>query len=300
MSFLVLNLLLLVLTATAIFTLYQVIGGRDVALTDRFNKRVSPSRARVSERVSALMHRSARRTYERRSRDRADLQLYSTLSYAGFRGVDAAAIFQLARSALMIGTAAAGFALSTAADKSSLGGVAVGCLLGYVLPTFIIRRIARARQRRITSELPDVLALLVVSIEGGIGFGEVIKLVGREVERQGRLLGRELSITAAHMAAGRSFEDSLNDLGQRNGVDVLKSLVALIIQSEKVGARIAPALRASADLLNSRRRQVAEEAANKTAVKMLIPLVFLILPAMMLIVLGPAIIQIVRMLSHTT
>ena len=97
------------------------------------------------------------------------------------------------------------------------------------------------------------------------------------------------------MSAGRSLEDSLKDLGERTGIDEVKSLVALAIQSEQVGARMAAALRASAELLNSQRRLAAEEAAHKMAVKMLIPLVFLILPAMLLIILGPAIIQILRM-----
>jgi tight adherence protein C len=139
--------------------------------------------------------------------------------------------------------------------------------------------------------------LLVVSLEAGIGFGEVVKLVGREAERQGRVMGQELSATAAHMTAGRNLEDSLKDLGERTGVDEVKSLAALMIQSEKVGARMASALRASAELLNSQRRLAAEEAAHKTAVKMLIPLVFLILLASLLMILGPAIIQILRMFN---
>jgi tight adherence protein C len=99
------------------------------------------------------------------------------------------------------------------------------------------------------------------------------------------------------MAAGRSLEDSLKDLGERIGIDEVKALAALAIQSNKVGASMAPALRANADLLNPQRRLAAEEAAHKTAVKMLIPLVFLILPAMMVIILGPAAIQIIKMFS---
>jgi tight adherence protein C len=141
------------------------------------------------------------------------------------------------------------------------------------------------------------LALLVVSLEAGVGMSEAIKMVGRELERQGRVMGQELSATATHVSAGRSMEDALKDLGERTGVDEVKSLVALAIQSEKVGARIAPALRASAELLSSQRRLAAEEAAHKASVKMLFPLVFLILPAMLLIVLGPAMIQMFRMFN---
>ena len=136
---------------------------------------------------------------------------------------------------------------------------------------------------------------MVVSLEAGIAVTEVIRLVGRETSRQGHLFGRELSVTAAQMAAGMSFQDTLKDLADRTGVDEIKSLAALLIQSEKVGARLAPALRANAQLLNSRRRMAAEEAARKTSVKMLLPLVFFILPAMLLIILGPAAVQLIRM-----
>jgi len=106
------------------------------------------------------------------------------------------------------------------------------------------------------------------------------------------VLGRELTVTSAQLAAGVSFADALRDFGTRTGVDEIRSLAALLIQSEKIGARLAPALRAAADLLNSRRRMAAEEAARKTSIKMLFPLVFFILPAMLLVILGPAVIQI--------
>ena len=131
---------------------------------------------------------------------------------------------------------------------------------------------------------------MVVCLEAGIGITEVIRLVGRETERQGRLLGRELTLTSKQMSAGMSFEQTLVS-GTRTGVDEVKSLAALLIQSEKIGARLGPALRASAELLNSRRRMSAEEAARKTSVKMLFPLIFFILPAMLAIILGPAVIQ---------
>jgi len=298
MSLSVLSFLLLGLIVVAGFALYEAIWGREVVASDRlFNERERAPGAGISDRFAALVRRSAR-SAERRNRDGANLSLYNTLSYAGFRGFEAAAIFQLLRAALMGGLGVLGFTLSTIAGRSSLIWVAGGCALGYIIPTFVIGRIARARKRRILYELHDVLALLVVCLEAGVGFSEVIKLVGREVERQGRVLGRELLATASHMTAGRSLEDSLKDLGERNGVDELKSVVALAIQSEKVGARMAPALRASADLLNSKRRLAAEEAASKTAVKILIPLVFFVLPAMMLVVLGPAAIQILRMLHN--
>jgi tight adherence protein C len=147
-------------------------------------------------------------------------------------------------------------------------------------------------------ELPDVLTVIVVSLEAGIGVSEVLRLVGRETQRQGKILGRELTMTSAQMAAGMSFEDTLKDFGTRTGVDEIRSLAALLIQSEKIGARLAPALRAAAELLNARRRMSAEEAARKTSIKMLFPLVFFILPAMLLVILGPAVIQLMAVFAN--
>ncbi|MFZ0888726.1 MAG: type II secretion system F family protein [Candidatus Binataceae bacterium] len=219
-------------------------------------------------------------------------EIQKKLAEGGFRGVMPVAVFTLVRGGMVLAGAGVGFLAGVRA-----GGAPVliysgaGAILGFLIPTFLVLHFAGTRQRRITAELPDVLALLVVSLEAGIGITDVIRLVGRETAKQGRLLGRELSDTASQMAAGVTLEESLRNLGDRTGVDELKSIAALLIQSEKIGARLGPALRASADLLNSRRRLAAEEAAQKTAIKILFPLVLLILPAMLLIILGPAILQ---------
>ena len=191
-----------------------------------------------------------------------------------------------------------GVALCALKGKSLLLGGAGGVVLGYIIPSIIVSRLARARKRQMTRELPDVLTLIVVSLEAGIGVSEVLRLVGRETQRQGKVLGRELTMTSAQMAAGMSFEDTLKDFGTRTGVDEIRSLAALLIQSEKIGARLAPALRAAAELLNSRRRMSAEEAARKTSIKMLFPLVFFILPAMLLVILGPAVIQLMAVFAN--
>ena len=114
------------------------------------------------------------------------------------------------------------------------------------------------------------------------------------------MLGKELAIAAAEMGAGVSLEDAMSNLSQRTGVDDLKAIGAVFIQSKEIGGRLGPSLRAAAELLTSKRRLMAEEAAQKSSVKMLLPLVLLILPAMMLIILGPAAIQIFQMLMSAT
>jgi tight adherence protein C len=162
---------------------------------------------------------------------------------------------------------------------------------------YLLRKLGAARQAVLARELPAALDLLVVSLEAGLGIGESIKVIGRETERQGRLLGAELSTVAAEMSAGLSLEDSLRNLDERTGVEDIKSLAALIVQCEKMGGRLGPALRSSSELLTTKRRLRAEENAQKSAIKMLIPLVLLILPAMMIVILGPAVIQIIHVLG---
>jgi tight adherence protein C len=293
------NILLLALTTAACVTLYLAIWNPRVPLADRLLSEPEAKR-RLSGGFSYVVGQAVEKwPGAQPARNPAARQLADRLIHAGFHSARAVAGFQLARAALMIGLMLIGMALAASLGRQVLLTGAFGLVIGYLVPTLVIRRLATKRQRRIKAELPDVLALLVVSLEAGVGLGEAIKLVGREAERRGRILGQELTTTAVQMAAGRTLEDSFRELGERTGVDEVKALVALAIQSDKVGARIASALRASADLLTSRRRLAAEEAAHKASVKILFPLIFLILPALLLITLGPAAIQIVRMFSST-
>jgi tight adherence protein C len=290
---------ILVLIILGGITLYETIFGGKSDVSQRLSTEPDIiSRFKFGAvHAGRLLQWNIRRLRETQSEKTGQQKLPETLTFAGFRGIESVAFFQLLRVAIVGGTGFAGVLLCLWGGGPPLIGAAAGSLLGYIIPSIVISRIARARQRRMTLELPDVLSLMVVSLEAGIAVSEVLRLVGRETKRQGRLLGSELSVTSAQMAAGMSFEQTLNDLGARTGVDEIKSLAALLIQSEKIGARLAPALRASADLLNARRRLNAEEAARKTSVKMLFPLVFFILPAMLLVILGPAVIQLMLVFS---
>jgi len=245
-----------------------------------------------------LLRWTIRRMRETQSRSSGEPELPDTLTYAGYRGIESKARLQLTRFAIMGVASILGILLCLSIREPSFFGAVAGFALGYIIPKIVIGRVARSRQRRMTRELPDLLALMVVSLEAGIGITEALRLVGRETVRQGHVLGHELELTSAQMAAGVSFEQALKNLGTRTGVDEIKSLAGLLIQSEKIGARLAPALRASANLINSRRRMAAEEAARKASVKMLFPLVFFILPAMLLIILGPAVIQMMAVFGN--
>jgi len=228
-------------------------------------------------------------------------KLVQTLSYAGFNGPAAIRIFQVVRLVSAATGALLGI-LFAVTMGASIGWTLVWAfcigVLGSFVPTYYLG--GRARRRKITlgRELSDVLDLLVTCIESGLGIFEAIRTVGREAERQGRLLGGELAMLSAELTTGASLAQALRALADRTGVDDIKSVAAILIQSEKLGSQMAPALRACSDSLRNKRRLRAEEAAQKSTVKILFPLVLFVLPAMLIVILGPALIQIIHTLTQ--
>lgn len=160
--------------------------------------------------------------------------------------------------------------------------------LGHFGANYWLKGAAGKRIRAVTNALPDSLDLMVVCLEAGIGLNAAIARVGDERAEFKDPLGAEFRQIAAEMRGGRPREEALHDLGERNGVEDLKSLTALVIQSHRLGASMAKTLRAHADLLRTKRRQRAEEAARKLPIKVLIPLATLLLPPLFLVVVGPA------------
>jgi tight adherence protein C len=221
------------------------------------------------------------------------------LDYAGFHAPGAVRTFSAIRIAaigvLAIGGAIYGFA-TDGTLSAILYGVA-GAMAGSVAPTFVIGRLGTKRQRKIRRELGDIIDLLVVSIESGLGLFQAIRTVGREAMRMGQKMGSELQMLTASLSSGGTLGQGLRAMAERTGVEEMKALAAILIQSEKLGSQLGPALRASSDSLRTRRRLAAEEAAQKATIKMLVPLVSFVLPAMMAVILGPAVVQIFGHLS---
>jgi tight adherence protein C len=223
-------------------------------------------------------------------------QTHIALTRAGFNQVEQLAVYRAARVASFVLVIALGLVIAHFYPRWRVPAVLGGAVIGYLLPGNIVKRLGRKRQLSILHELPAILDLLVVTLEAGQGLLEAIRVVGRETARQGRVLGKEFTTAAAEMSAGVSLEDSMRNLSERTGVDDLKAIGAVFIQSKEIGGRLGPSLRAAGELLSTKRRLMAEEAAQKSSVKMLLPLVLFILPAMMIIILGPAIIQIFKMI----
>jgi tight adherence protein C len=197
---------------------------------------------------------------------------------------------------LVIGLfASGGTALVTGAitQKALIYAVGVTALMFY-LPDIILWFMARHRKEQIFLGLPDVLDLLVVCVEAGLGLDQAMRKVSDEMKKTCRTLSEEFTLCNFHLQMGRPRNEVLQDLGARTGVDDLRSLAAILIQADKFGSSVAQALRVQSDSMRTRRRQLAEEKAAKTAVKLIFPLVIFIFPAIFVVLVGPAAITIVN------
>jgi tight adherence protein C len=231
-------------------------------------------------------------------------KLAQTMVRAGYSGSGAVRAFHFIRLASTAGTALLAMVAAIAFGLHGikpLVAIIAGAGIGVFIPNYYIGRKARNRRDQIAAQLSDVLDLLVVCVESGLGLSEAIKIVGFECLRQKQEIGAELSMVSAELSAGSTLGQSLRSFADRTAVDDIKPLAATLVQSEKLGAQIGPALRSISDTMRTTRRLRAEEAAAKTTVKILFPLVLFILPAMMSVIVGPAMIQIMRALTgvHT-
>jgi tight adherence protein C len=150
----------------------------------------------------------------------------------------------------------------------------------------------RKRKQQIFLTLPDALDLMVVCVESGLGLDAAMRKVCEEMKSHAPVLCEELAIANFQLQMGRPRRDVLHDLGVRTGVDDVKSLAAILIQADRFGSSVAQALRVQSDSMRTRRKQIAEEKAAKTAVTLIFPLVLFIFPGIFVVLVGPAAIQI--------
>ena len=219
-------------------------------------------------------------------------KLQRKLVFAGYRSREALIVFL----GLRAGCALVAFALVSLATSSlpfALGAAG----LGYLLPSMVLGRKAKKRQHRIRLSLPDALDLLVVSVEAGLGLDQAIQRVGEELSAAHPDLCGELRLVNLELRAGTGRSEALHNLAERTGVDDLSSLVAMLVQTDRFGTSVAQSLRVHSDTLRVKRRQRAEEAAAKTGVKMVFPLVFCIFPAVWVVTIGPAAISFIKVIA---
>ncbi len=225
------------------------------------------------------------------------------LNRAGYRKPIAHSIYLAVRVGLPV--VCVSFALlygsATGLPNRSVFLLAVlGFAAGYLVPDTLLRMKIRKRQEQISDSLPDALDLLVVCVEAGLGLNASFVKITEEFKLSSPTLSEEFDIVNREMVAGKPRQDALRALVERSGVEDVASLVAMLIQTEKLGTSLAQSLRVHSDSLRTRRRQRAEEAAAKTTIKLVFPLVFLLFPALFIVILGPGVMEVIRVLLPIT
>ncbi|MFN0121017.1 MAG: type II secretion system F family protein [Blastocatellia bacterium] len=241
---------------------------------------------RVAKPISQIGPRPSQRNVRRLKR---------RLVMAGFLNENAVTIYRAAQVAAAILfpllTVLILVLLGTLLTPSGIALIFISLVFGLFIPSFMLSRLITQQQARITRALPDALDLMVVCVEAGLGLNAALYRVGQEMELVEPSMSRHLAITNREIRAGKPREDALRNLGDRTGVDDLKSLVAMLIQTDRFGTSIADSLRVFADSLRTRRRQRAEEQVGKTSVKLIFPLLLFIFPALLIVLLAPAFIK---------
>ncbi|GAB2880822.1 type II secretion system F family protein [Uliginosibacterium flavum] len=168
--------------------------------------------------------------------------------------------------------------------------------IGYYLPNAILSHMIALRQREIFESFPDALDLMTVCVEAGLGVDAALSRVAVDIEQRSEVLSEELRLVGLELRAGSDRERALRNLAARTGVAEVDGLVAMLVQADRFGTSIASTLRIHSQMLRTKRRQRAEEAAAKIALKLLFPLIFCIFPSLLLVLMGPAFVHIYRIL----
>ena len=246
--------------------------------------------ARLAEPINRLVPPSA-----------ADAKkLHRQLMTAGFRSESAPSVFRVTQLALMVFFPASllmfwSFTAQPLEDAllPLLGAFAVG----FLLPRFILNRMIANRKLRITWGLADALDLMVITMEAGLGLNAAMLKVCDELKTVHPDICKEFELANLEIRVGRERSEALRNLADRSGVEDLNSLVGMLIQADRFGTSIARAVRVYSDSLRTKRRQRAEQAAQKAAFKLLLPLAGLLFPTMFIMILGPALLNITDMLG---
>ncbi len=183
-------------------------------------------------------------------------------------------------------------------QRGLLMGIPIAlCSLGFILPDLILNRLISSRQQKIREAIPDALDLLVVCVEAGQGLDAAIKRVSDDLQESSPIISQELILVNLETMAGLERQQALRNLGERTGVEELISLCNVLIQSDRFGTSIASALKTQSDYMRTARRLRLEGMAAKTPVKLVFPMLLFIFPAIVVVILGPAMIQVMGMFS---
>ena len=252
---------------------------------------------KVMERVAPIaMNPMTKYDAEQMSR------LRQKLASAGYRSDTAPTMYLTSKSvvAVLLAIAAIGYVWARGmALPMGVGVVLMGAGVGFLAPDFWLSSAISKRQGVVRNSLPDTLDMLVISVESGLGLDAAFQRVGDEMRHVHPALSEELQLVTLETQMGIPRSEALSNLATRTGVEEMRSLTAIINQAERFGTSIARALRNQSDALRTKRRQAAEERAQKTTVKLMAPLILFIFPAILVVLAGPAALKMIETLSNT-
>jgi tight adherence protein C len=273
---------------------------------ERLEELKNPGRRRRGERdggaadAMARVLEKAAPTLSKPLQPKSELEvskLKMKLAHAGFRNELAPGFFLSLKFAGLVAGALIGggsFAALSGMNQKTLAYTVLTAGALFYLPDLLVWFLARQRKQKIFLGLPDALDLMVVCVEAGLGLDQAMRKVAEEMRKSYRVIAEEFALSNFQLQMGRSKSDVLHELGARTGVDDVRSLAAILIQADKFGSSIAQALRVQSDSMRTRRRQLAEEKAAKTAVKLIFPLVIFIFPGIFVVLVGPAAITMIN------
>jgi tight adherence protein C len=300
------TVLTFILATFLVFLLQLVLLRKKTLLADRLTdlERSSPFRAYDGSALTAKRETGVQKVFEPLSKliPKFFKEAGATakkLMMAGYRSPSAVSVFFGIKVALILVTLLAVFlsGVLNTMPQENVFIILVVCLGGgYILPDFVLSMRVTARQEKIQLALPDALDLLVVCVEAGLGLDQAILKSSEELRVTHPDICDEFNLVSLELRAGKPRREALKNLADRTGVEDLSGLVSMLIQTDKFGTSIAQSLRIHSDALRTKRRQRAEEKAHKVSVKLVFPLVFLIFPAMFVVILGPGIIKIMNQL----
>jgi tight adherence protein C len=228
-------------------------------------------------------------------------KLQKQLLQAGYRSQDAAMAFRAIQLTLIVAFPSLAATVCFILQRPLTNFVVVGLLgaaLGFYLPRLVLHSKISKRKQRITWALADALDLMVIAVEAGLGLNAALNRIGEELAMVHPDMHYELEIVNLEIRVGRSREDALRNLAERTGVDDIRSFVALLIQADRYGSSIGKAVRIFASSLRTKRRQRAEQASQKAALKLIIPLTGLLFPVIILVILAPAALNLMDLFSQ--
>lgn len=294
--------------AVAVWVMLTKLTGRGSRMQSRLDDVKDPMRRKAQggstllkkpDSVQAVLEKAAP-ALSRPLQPKSELeesQLRIRLANAGWRSESAVSIFLGAKFLCLLLGLGIGASCMIAAYGTTQKAMMLTVLCGgtgFYLPEVVLFLKKRKRQDAIFLALPDALDLLVVCVEAGLGLDAGMRRVSEEMRMTSPIISEELAIANFQLQMGRPRREVLHELGVRTGVDDLRSLAAILIQADRFGSSIAQALRVQSDSMRTRRSQLAEERAAKTAVKLIFPLVLFIFPGIFVILVGPAAITMVR------